>query len=191
MIFWVEFTLHVIYWIVRLRLPRLEVQLVRDVVHSVPWRVRALQRIAICQAGGFHDRDAAAPLASESVLQVATLHQFVGEAALVEVEIKAVQWRQLRQEHVLELCFAHQTVPEHEAAAFAGVGVQIDVDLELASLMLLHYRFFDGENRRLLIRRGIDVVAIEVLTQGVRAEIAAVDTVGIEHWDYFEDELLP
>ena len=69
--------------------------------------------------------------------------------------------------------------------------VQIDVDLELASLMLLHYRFFDGENRRLLIRRGIDVVAIEVLTQGVRAEIAAVDTVGIEHWDYFEDELLP
>lgn len=57
--------------------------------------------------------------------------------------------------------------------------------------MLLNYSLLDGPDGRLLGRRRVDVVAIQVLGEGVESVVTAVDAIGIEHRNDLKYEPVP
>lgn len=78
----------------------------------------------------------------------------------MEVKVEAVHGDQFWEQHCLQLLLTLQAVTKHKAAFLAGVGVQVNVDLDLALLRLLLDCFFNGPNSGLVHRRRIDVVSI-------------------------------
>ena len=79
-------------------------------------------------------------------------------------------------------------ISEHEAALFACMGVQVNVNGQLAHLVLLFNCLFDGPNRRLESLTRIEVVAIQVLSHRVESIVPTIDTIRIEHWHHLEYE---
>jgi len=57
--------------------------------------------------------------------------------------------------------------------------------------MLLNYSLLDGPYGRLLGRRRVDVVSIQVLGEGVESVVTAVDAIGIKHRNDFKYEPVP
>ena len=82
------------------------------------------------------------------------------------------------------------TVSEHEATLFAGVGVQVNIDLDLAIIRLLFDNFFNSPDRWLFNWIRIKIVPVQVLGKRVQTEIAAVDSVRIEHGHNFKHEFI-
>ena len=70
-------------------------------------------------------------------------------------------------------------IAEHKAAFFTGMSVQVDINLNLTILGLLFDGFFYSPDCRLILRTGIDVVAIQVLGHGIKAIVTAIHAVRI------------
>ena len=81
-------------------------------------------------------------------------------------------------------------IAEHEAALFACMGMQVNVNGQLAHLVLLLYRLFDGPNCRLESLTRIEVVAIQVLSHRVESIVPTIDTIWVEHWHHLEYEAI-
>ena len=70
------------------------------------------------------------------------------------------------------------------------MGMQININLELSVLMLLEDGLLNSPNSRLFVRGRVDIVPIEILSQGVQPEVPTVHPVWVEHGHHFEDKLV-
>lgn len=82
------------------------------------------------------------------------------------------------------------TVAKHKATFFTSVGMQVNINMQLALQVLLLDSFFHRPNRRLLDWIRILIVTIQILRQSVNTVEATIDAIWIEHWNDFEYELV-
>jgi len=106
----------------------------------------------------------------------------------MKVEIKTVHRNEFWQQHRVKLSLPRVTVAEHETALLARMGVQVDIDSDLARLALLLDRLFDSPNRWLVLRAGIQIVPVEILGESIESIVAAIDAVRVQHWHHFENK---
>lgn len=57
-------------------------------------------------------------------------------------------------------------------------------------MSMLHYEFLDCPDSRVVGLDRVSVVAIQVESLRVQTVVASTHTVGVQHWDYLEDEVL-
>ena len=69
----------------------------------------------------------------------------------MEVKIEAIERHETCKKHILRLLLAFQVVSEDEAALLARMPVQVNVDLQVPHLVLLHNRLLRSVNCRLPI----------------------------------------
>ena len=84
------------------------------------------------------------------------------------------------------MSFTSQAVSEDEAALFRCVAVQVNVDLELADLLLLHYRSFGAIDCRLLFGARMGVKSVEVVVMCVQSVVTARNTIRINQRNHLE-----
>jgi len=80
------------------------------------------------------------------------------------------------------------TVAEHKATLLVGVGVQVNVDVDLAVIRLLFYGLLDRPDRGLVYRTRVEIVPVQILGESVQTIISTIDAVRIEHWNDFKHE---
>lgn len=79
-------------------------------------------------------------------------------------------------------------IAEHKATLFACMGMQIDINLNFATFNLLFDNFFHSPDRRLINRTRIYVIPIQVLGHRIKSIVAAIHSIGVQHWHYLEYE---
>ena len=105
----------------------------------------------------------------------------------MEVEVEGVEADELGEEHIIRLLLTLQVVSEDEATFFAGVPVEVDVELEVACFMSRHNCFFNHINSRLKLRTRIQVKSIQIMVMSVQPIVSSSHTVRINKRYNFND----
>ncbi len=105
--------------------------------------------------------------------------------------MRAVHCRQLDEKEVLNLRRSLERVTVEKAPFLPCMCVQVNVDQEQSSRMVLHDQLARPMHRRMYGRVGHGVEAIEIASARVGAVVAASNAVGIEYRNDLEHKMAP
>lgn len=127
---------------------------------------------------------------SFSALPVAILntHDFLGEIALLHVEVKAIHGNKFNEGDVVSLlCLVSEMVSEHEASFLRGVRMEIDEHQQTAvQLTLLYDSFLCRPDSRLLELARVQVEPVQILSHCVETIVAAGHAIRVQNWNDLE-----
>lgn len=131
-----------------------------------------LQSIRIDEARRLIYANAAASFPAQAAASVLNGHQLLREGALLKVEVEGVQADKSRKEHVVCLLLPFQIVSENEAALLAGVTMQVNIEFQVAQVVLGNNRLLDLVDCRLLVRTGAQIEPVQIVIVSVQAIVA-------------------
>lgn len=136
--------------------------------------------VGIDHAGRFVDADTTTAFSTEAAASILDRHQLLGEGTLLKVKVERIQADQLGKQHVVGLLLASQVVSENETAFLTRVTVQVDVEFQVAQLVLGNNGLLDLVNCRLLIRTWAQVEPVEIMIVRVQPVVPSCDSVRID-----------
>jgi hypothetical protein len=68
--------------------------------------------------------------------------------------------------------------------------MNINIDRKIKVFFSINYSIFDSQNRRLLLLSWCRVIAVQVLAVSVQTVVASVNTVWVQHRNYFEHKVV-
>ena len=83
-----------------------------------------------------------------------------------------------------------EIIAEDETALFAGMAMQIEVDLEASALILLNHSLLGLIDGGLPVRTWVQVESIEVVVVGIQSIVPTSHTIRVKQWNYLEAVLL-
>lgn len=149
--------------------------------------VVAFKGVAVCESRGLLQGYATATVTTHSIL-VLDGHDLLREVALVHIEIETVHGNQFGESDVVGLSLViRQSVAEHEHAFLGGMGVEVDVHLQVLVLVrVLADGFLGCPDGWLVAPVRLIVESVQVLAQGVESVVSASNAIWIKRRYHFE-----
>ena len=68
--------------------------------------------------------------------------------------------------------------------------MKIDIHHQVEVLLRVNESMLSGEDRRLVLGTWIRVVAVQILGLTIKAVVASIDTIWVQHWDDLEHVII-
>ena len=145
----------------------------------------AFKSVRVDHACRLVDANTTTPFSTEATAPVFDCHQLFGERTLLKVKVQRIQTDKFAEEHVVRLLLSFEIVSKNETTFLACVTVQVNVQFQVAQLVLGNDGLLHLENSRLLVRARVQIEPVQIVIMRVQPVVPSRNSVRIDQGYYF------
>lgn len=177
--FFVSFWISISDGIFRLHLISIGIVFRCEYIYAATSLIMTFESITMNIASSFENTNSTRTFSWEPTSSILNVHKLFWERAFLEIKVKRIEGNEPSKQHILCLLLSFETISKYKATLLWSMTVQIDVNFEIAVVVLLDDSLFGLINSWLLLRTWIKVESIEVVIVRVKTIVTSCNSVWV------------